>query len=165
MGKIIDKKELSRETGEQSCERARGEYQGCAAIASHGLDSAGGVCGIERDVATAGFQDGELCGDQLWRAVKAEGDGSALMRQMRSEEAGEAVRLRIELRVGERAGGGAYRDDIRGPCGTSLEEAVDGSVAGIFDRTTHPGDGRRFFGNMLSLSHPETAREAQRPCS
>ena len=107
---------------------ARGEDQRRRRVQDHRRAPRRRVRRVDRDVRGPGFQDAEDRGEGVRRPREAQRDPRALADAPREEQVGEAVRLRVELRVAERALAGRDRDGIGRSTGLRLEEVDDGRV-------------------------------------
>ena len=125
---------------------------------NHVLEALRGVGGVEREVAGAGFEDGQESDDQLGGAVEAEGYGLSGLGLIREEKPGEMIGAGVKLGVGNVAGSGNEGEGVGRGCGLGLEELVDGGVARVFDRAGHPVGRGHLGGCSLSLSHRWTVR-------
>jgi hypothetical protein len=149
---VFEEQEGSGEMAEGGGKGGGGDNQGGLGILGHGLETGGGVAGVEREVAGARFEDGQEGEDEIGGAVEADGDGKG-RRGEGEAVVGEVVGPGSELGVGEVAGGGDEGDGVGCGGGLGLEEAVDGGVARVFDRAALPIGGRHRTENILNLSH------------
>ena len=103
-----------------------GDDHPCLGIIDHEGEALGRVRRIERQIGAAGFDGGHDGRDHVEGALQANADQSLCGDAVGAELAGQAVRARVQFRVGKRLLFVGDRDRVRRLRGLRLEDGVEG---------------------------------------
>ena len=106
-----------------------GEHDRRATVAKHEAQTLGWIVGIERQVSSAGLEDGQQAHDQLHRTLQTHADGRIRSHAVSGQIARQLIGLPVQPVEGERLPFEHHRDRLGSARGLRLDELMQAIAA------------------------------------